>query len=61
METLSDKVRGCLGTVNYYVEDDVKEFIKKLKAETEWTQTKGSTLGMITEEQIDKLAGDKLI
>ena len=68
-KTLSDKIikekiwdsKGKYPIVDFIFIDDVKEFIRRLKEEIEWTQTKGQKLGMITEEEIDKLAGEKLI
>ena len=40
------------------VEQQDKEFIKRLKEEIEWCHT--DKLGMITRESINKLAGEKL-
>lgn len=65
-ESLSDK-RICVNkrTQNWhYKEADLKEFIKRLKEELakeqeNWTNGDGATL--VSNEVIDKLAGDKLI
>jgi hypothetical protein len=62
---LSDKRKSCLSIVNgeqhYWIKtEDVKEFIKQLKASIEWANTGNPKIGMITMFDIDKLAGEDL-
>jgi hypothetical protein len=60
-QTLSDKIQDEFGDRCLKLED-VKDFIKKLKEEIEWCQTRNNPqIGIITMEIIDKLAGEKLI
>ena len=53
---LSEKLRGSK-TYGYYDEEDVKEFIKRLKKMIDFG---GGVIERLIHSQIDKLAGDKL-
>ncbi len=65
-ETLSDKIVPCNICRNYLWEDDVKEFIKRLKDKAdvkiaEHTLDIGEDLLIIKRKDLNKLLGDKFL
>ena len=67
---LSKKAEGLAFGVNWYSEDNIKEFIKKLKLKIAYIKNKdgffvfdenGAWLQKLIFKEINKLAGNKLI